>query len=91
MANNTIAKALLERGLGREDAEQYAALSMGRPGVAIRMAHDSEFRSETKVASSSLLSLVQAKLPERLRLAQDLLPKSEINKAQVLDKQLAAW
>jgi DNA polymerase-3 subunit delta' len=91
VAPAVIAAALVDRGVAPADAQSYAALALGRPGLALRLVTDGEFRSELAVAGSSLLYLLNAALPKRLKMVADLLPKDEMNKAVVLERQLDSW
>lgn len=91
VARTDIASALEKRGLVRKDAEQLAALSLGRPGYAIRLYQDSAFSAERDIAVSSLLDLLGQSLPERLGAAASMLPKEDVNKATAAEGKLGAW
>lgn len=91
VSSGKIDQALRERGINHQDAKNFAALSAGRPGLALRLIKDSEYKAEQEVAIHSLLNLLNRPLAERLRGAGELLPKDEINKARILEKQLDNW
>jgi len=87
----TIASALVERGSSKKDAEEIAALSLGRPGLALRFLKDSGLRAERETALSFLLDQIGQTPARRLGAIADLLPKDEANKLEVAEEKLDAW
>ncbi|MBU0645939.1 AAA family ATPase [Patescibacteria group bacterium] len=83
--------ALRERGVSHPEAKTFAALAAGRPGLALRLIKDSEYKAEHEVAISTLINLLGQSTAERFKTLSEILPKEEINKAQMLDKQLDSW
>lgn len=91
VAEDVIARALLERGHDREEAARTARLSGGRPGVALRLVTDGAYRAERETATGAFDAVMSASLPRKLALIADLLPKTETDKATALAKILDAW
>lgn len=91
VAEETIARALVERGHDKEEAASVARMSEGRPGVAIRLVTDGAFRAERETAAGAFDAIMAASLPRRLSLVADLLPKTETDKATALGKILDTW
>ncbi|HXG42716.1 MAG TPA: DNA polymerase III subunit delta' [Dehalococcoidia bacterium] len=67
-----LAHALMEEGLGRDDAELLARWSEGRPGLALSLARDPEMRRQREAEVDRALSLAEMPLPRRLALADEL-------------------
>lgn len=86
-----IAAWLRRRGCDREEADELARLSAGRPGHALSLLQDGAFRAEQEVAGRTLLELVESSLPARFKTIADLLPKDEANKAVLLEQTLDGW
>ncbi|HBK34282.1 TPA: hypothetical protein DEP34_02490 [Candidatus Uhrbacteria bacterium] len=86
-----IIAALRKRGLDLEEAQQLAILSGGAPGRAIRLVEDSAFRAQIETAFASTMRLFDADLSDRLRLVQELLPKDELKRQDMLDHLLHTW
>lgn len=91
VSTESIDLALRERGVNHIEAKNFAALCVGRPGLALRLIKDSEYKAEQEVALNSLVSLLAQPLAERFQTLQEIVPKDEINKAQMLEKQLDSW
>lgn len=91
VSRSKIVEALESRGFTRRDAESYAALSLGRPGFAIRLAQDSEFRAQWETSISSLLDLIDKSIAQRFGAVNDMLPKEEVNKIVVMAQKLDIW
>jgi DNA polymerase-3 subunit delta' len=86
-----IIAALRKRGLDKEEAKDIASLSGGAPGRAIRLIEDSAYRARMETAFASTMRLFEADLPERLRLSQELIPKDEARRQDILDDLLHTW
>lgn len=67
-----IAKALEARGAKRAEAAELARIAAGRPGVAIKLFEDKDARAAHEAATKSVVELIAAKLPERIRAAEKL-------------------
>jgi len=91
VAKQEISTALVKRGISPDDADRCANLSMGRPGLALRLMTDGALRSQMEIAVSTLFTLANDQLPERLKSVANFLPKSEANKAEVASVVLDGW
>lgn len=91
VSSEKIDLALRERGVNHQEAKVFSALSTGRPGLALRLIKDSEYKAEQEVAINSLISLLAQPMAERFYTLSNIIPKDEINKAQMLEKQLDSW
>jgi DNA polymerase III subunit delta' len=91
VSSKTIASALVKRGVSKKEAEHIASISLGRPGIALRLLKDGEYRAQREMATSGFLELVEEKLPERLHRISIMLPKAEVNKATVVEEVLNGW
>ncbi len=87
----TIATALVRRGLDKEEASRLASMSNGCPGIAIRLLTDGGYRAERETAASAFHAIMAASLPRRLGLVASMLPKTEADKATALERILDAW
>ena len=83
--------ALVERGLDPVTAEEFSQAAAGRPGVALRLMQDSSYQSEREVAKTALNYFVDESLAARLGRAAALLPKSESNRPEILEKYFDLW
>jgi DNA polymerase III subunit delta' len=88
VSKEEIVSGLLKLGFVKTDAIEAAACAYGRPGNAIRFLKDSAFRSQYETGRSAIATAYAGSIPEKLRLATDMVPKSENNKAAVLASSL---
>lgn len=86
-----IASALVRRGVDREEAAALARASHGRPGAALRLLTDGEYRAQEETASEGARRLMREGIAPRLRAAAELLPKDEANKGAVALRTLETW
>lgn len=86
-----IADALQKRGFSKDEAEQIAKRSYGRPGIALRYMSDSAFRARKEAATHQIQHLLKAQLPEQFRSVTELIPKTDFDKAHSLSKLLDDW
>ncbi len=87
----TLATALEKRGLGPQEAAEIAGQSLGRPGLALRLVSDSQFRARKETAENQVRTLFHAPLAEQFQSVQVLIPKQELDKSHVLSKLLHDW
>jgi DNA polymerase-3 subunit delta' len=87
----TIAKALIARDCAEDDARRYAALSMGRPGLALRMLEEGGLADTSKQAIDTLLEAVKGGVPEKLQAAKSLKPKKSQGTRQALEPVFDVW
>jgi DNA polymerase III subunit delta' len=69
-----IRDALKERGVPREDARVYAGLSMGRPGIALRLSFDEEYRNAFFESKKRVERCFSPRIPERIIAVHDMMP-----------------
>ena len=91
VSREVITQSLVERGLTKTQAKQFATLSAGRPGRSLRLIQDGGFRAQMETAVSATLELFHAPKAKRLSLIKSLLPKEEINNQQVFLEQINTW
>lgn len=83
--------ALVKKGHAKPDAELAAAISLGRPGRALRYLTRSEDRSQTDVGVEKAIELFSANISTQIRLTSGLLPKEDVNKRTVADQTVRLW
>jgi DNA polymerase-3 subunit delta' len=91
VSRNTLTTALVKKGYAKPDAETAAAISLGRPGRAIRYLTKSEDRSQTDVGVEKAVELFSARISTQIRLTSGLLPKEDVNKRIVADQTVRLW
>ena len=69
-----IRDALKDREVPRDDAHMYAGLSMGRPGVALRLAQDEEYRQAFFESKARVERCFSSRIPERIMAVHDMIP-----------------
>lgn len=91
VSKQEITLALQKRGLSKEEASLIAARSLGKPGLALRYVSDSELRARKETMMNQAKSLLRVSLPEQFRAVTELIPKTDVDKAQTLTKLLEDW
>lgn len=91
LSREELAEAIEKRGSTKKDATALAALALGRPGLALRLLKDGAYRAEQATATEQILRLASAPIYERIRAVQDLLPKEEGDKLEILERTLESW
>lgn len=91
VTRTTLATALVKKGHAKPDAELAAAISLGRPGRALRYLTRSEDRSQTDVGVEKAIELFSANISTQIRLTSGLLPKEDVNKRMVADQTVRLW
>lgn len=91
VSREQIASALIKRGLSKVEAEEIAARSLGRPGLALRLVKDSELRAQKDLARHQAQTLFHRSRCEQFRTVTELIPKGETDKARVLAQLLDEW
>ncbi|MBI4437407.1 AAA family ATPase [Candidatus Uhrbacteria bacterium] len=86
VGQSEIAERLVRAGFSQTDAQEAALHSEGRPGLALRFLKDSAYRAQRQTDRAQAEAFFAARLPERLRLVVELIPKSEANAASRLQK-----
>lgn len=86
-----ISDALEKRGLSKKEANEIAGRSLGCPGVAIRYVQNSVLRAQKAIAIAQVETILRASIPEKLQMVFDLIPKTEIKKADVLTRLTQDW
>lgn len=86
-----LALALEKKGSTKKEATALASLALGRPGLALRFLKDGAYRAEQATATEQILRLATSPIHERLRAVQDLLPKEEGDKLEILERTLESW
>jgi len=87
----TIAEALKKYVGSAAEAEYFARLSFGRPGLALLLAQDAEYREGFLAALEEGGKMIQSTLPARLKLISRMLPKEEANKAAIFFEAVSVW
>ncbi len=87
----TLTEALIKKGFARPDAEVAAAVSLGKPGRALRYLTKSEDRANEDIGVTQALELFSASISTQLKTSADLLPKEDVNKKQAADETLKHW
>jgi DNA polymerase III subunit delta' len=85
---NDVVQGLVKMGYSREDVEPFAKQSLGRPGVALKLLKDSAFRAIQETGTASITQAFSSEIPVRLKLATELVPKSETDKQALLTSLL---
>ncbi|PJA45695.1 hypothetical protein CO174_01850 [Candidatus Uhrbacteria bacterium CG_4_9_14_3_um_filter_50_9] len=88
VAVEELVEGLVKKGYSREDVEPVVKQSLGRPGVALKLLKDSAFKAAQETGYASMMRAFSSDIPSRLRLAADLVPKTEVNKRVVLESLL---
>lgn len=86
-----ITEALIERGCEEGDARRFAVLSMGRPGLALRMMEDGGLAEASNQAIETLLEAVRGGVPEKLQAAKSLKPKKSRGTREALEPVFDVW
>lgn len=86
-----IVERLLRLGFTKEDAQTAAAQSLGRPGRALRFLKESSYQAEITTGLHQAVTFFSGSLPQRLRQVMELIPKSEIEKDEVLGSLIDQW
>ncbi|MFA4845279.1 MAG: AAA family ATPase [Patescibacteria group bacterium] len=86
VSQTEIVEGLVRAGFNRQDAQEAAVHSEGRPGLALRFLKDSEYRAQREIDRAQAEAFLSSSLPDRLRLVMELIPKGEINSASRLQK-----
>lgn len=86
VSQSEIVDGLVRAGFSQVDAQEAALHSEGRPGLALRYLKDSEYKAQRETDRAQAEAFLRACLPERLRLVTELIPKSEVNSANRLQK-----
>jgi DNA polymerase-3 subunit delta' len=86
-----LSDALEKKGLSKTEASKLAIRALGRPGLALRYLNDSELRAQKETALSQTICLFASTLPEQLRAVNELLPKTETDKARALTQLIDNW
>ncbi len=88
VSQEDIVEGVVKKGFSRADAKPASAQSLGRPGIALRLLKDSEFYAKRTTGVEAMKLAFGSSVPERLRAATDLVPKSEVNKRGLLSTHL---
>jgi DNA polymerase III subunit delta' len=88
VAHEEMVEGIVKKGFSRADVNEVVSQSLGRTGAAIRLLKDSVFSSQRATGVESMKAVFGATIPERLRAATDLVPKSEVNKRELLGSHL---
>jgi len=91
VSRNVLSTALVKKGYAKPDAEVAAAISLGRPGRALRYLTKSEDRSQTDVGVEKAIELFSADIAKQIRLTSGLLPKEDVNKRVAADQTVRLW
>jgi len=91
VSKSEITTALQKRGLSKEEAILIATRSLGKPGLALRYVGDSELCARKETAVHQATSLLRASLPEQFRAVNELLPKTDNDKAHTLSRLIEDW
>lgn len=91
IATKEISDALQKRGLSPIEANEISKKSFGCPGIAIRYIKDGLLRARKETAVAQVETLLSVSIPEKLQMAIDLIPKTQINKSGVLTRILHDW
>ena len=86
-----IKTGLVKMGFSPVDASLAATQSLGRPGRAIRFLKESTYRSQQDTGLEQALLFFSSGLAQRMGQVTDLIPKSEIEKTNVLLNALDQW
>ncbi len=86
-----LTQALVKKGYAKPDAEYAAAISLGRPGRAIRYLTKSEERSQVDIGVAQAMELFSGNNATQIRLTNKLLPKEDVNKRFVADQTICLW
>jgi DNA polymerase-3 subunit delta' len=86
-----LAESLLKKGYTRADAAAAAAISLGRPGRAMRYLTKSEDRSRIDVGVKQTKELFSSNISTQIRLTSGILPKEDVNKRIVADQTIRLW
>jgi DNA polymerase-3 subunit delta' len=87
---NELEEVLIARGEEAEQAELLAAISAGRPGWALRMAEDTEWRQRRVQRLDELSALLSMNRAERFQRAEKL-AKDPASLYPMLEAWLALW
>lgn len=91
VSRSTLATALVKKGHAKPDAELAAAISLGRPGRALRYLTKSEDRSQTDIGVEQAIELFSSAHAKQIRLTSGLLPKEDVNKRTAADQTVRLW
>ncbi|MCX6715356.1 MAG: AAA family ATPase [Candidatus Uhrbacteria bacterium] len=91
VSRSTLATALVKKGHAKPDAELAAAISLGRPGRALRYLTKSEDRSQTDIGVEQAIELFSSTHAKQIRLTSTLLPKEDVNKRTAADQTVRLW
>ncbi len=69
-----IRDSLKDRDVPRDDAHTFAGLSMGRPGIALRLAQDEEYRQSFFESKARVERCFSPRIPERIMAVHDMIP-----------------
>ena len=83
--------AMVKKGFARPDAEVAAAISLGKPGRALRYLTKSEDKSNIDVGTSQALHLFSSSIATQLKTSAELLPKEDVNKKHAAEHVVARW
>lgn len=73
------------------EAQRFARISFGSPGLAIRLARDAEYREQFLDSLEEGNQMIESDLPSRLKRIGSILPKDETNKSAAFDQHVSAW
>lgn len=91
VSRTTLATALVKKGHAKPDAEIAAAISLGRPGRALRYLTKSEDRSQTDIGVEQAIDLFSSNIAKQIRITSTLLPKEDVNKRTAADQTVRLW
>lgn len=94
LVGESVVKSGLERmGVAKGEAQIWASAAGGRPGVAIRLAKDSEGRAEYEQTVAEGITLMTSPLHERLTVVGGIIPEKagSIETATLLEEKLTVW
>lgn len=79
-----LARGLESRGIARRDADAFALSAAGRPGLAVRLAEDADYRTAWEERRQEAGALTTGKLHERLLAAANILGEKATQNEQAL-------
>ncbi len=88
VSRDQMQNGLVKKGFSPADVEPVFGQSLGRPGTAIRLLKDSEFSSERATGIETMKEALNSSVPDRLRAATDLIPKTQTDKRTALSSRL---
>lgn len=87
----SLRETFVKKGFAADDAQKAAAISLGRPGLAIRYLTKSDDRAHMDIGVSQTLEIFASPCAKQLRLIGSLLPKEDVNKHHAAKEIVVCW